>query len=117
MSRSNYNRGEKRERCYFCPATHGLEEHHIVPKRFGGGDGTVNIVTVCEKCHNKLERLYDKRFYEHFGIDDEKGERRKHRICNFKRCKEYADETVHVAGVNRTATLEFCEEHAERHQP
>ena len=117
MNQSNYHQGSKRERCFFCPATHGLEEHHIVPVRFGGADSRNNIVTVCEKCHNKLERLYDKRFYEHFGIGDEMGEREKHRACEFKGCTKYAAKTVHVAGVNRTASLELCEEHAEEKEP
>jgi len=87
MGRSNYHNGQTRDRCYFCPQRHDLEEHHIVPVRFGGVDAKANIVTVCERCHKKLERLYDARFYEHFGIADETGERKAHHPCDMNDCE------------------------------
>lgn len=55
--------------CYFCPETERLEQHHIVPRRFGGSDNTENLVTVCPTCHSKLESLYNKRFYQQLGVD------------------------------------------------
>ena len=62
-----YDRGT----CYFChePDTHLLETHHIVPKRFGGSDDAENLVRVCPNCHERLERLYDGRFYDALGVE------------------------------------------------
>lgn len=55
--------------CYFCDEQFVLERHHVVPRRFGGSDSDENLVTVCPTCHEKLEKLYDKRFYEGVGAD------------------------------------------------
>jgi DNA replicative helicase MCM subunit Mcm2 (Cdc46/Mcm family) len=62
-----YDRGS----CYFChePDTHILETHHIVPRRFDGTDDAENLVTVCPTCHQRLERLYDERFFESLGVE------------------------------------------------
>jgi len=63
----------ERETCYFChePDTHLLETHHIVPRRFDGSDDAENLVTVCPTCHERLERLYDNRFYAALGVEPE----------------------------------------------
>jgi len=50
--------------CYFCDSAQKLEKHHIIPQRFGGSDEEKNLVTVCRSCHEKLERLYNKEFYQ-----------------------------------------------------
>lgn len=81
MAKSNYHDGHKRDKCYFCGCGGPLEEHHIIPQRFGGPDTKENIVELCQLCHRRLERLYDKSFYEWFGIDDSKGRRLYHRPC------------------------------------
>lgn len=62
-----------RETCYFChePDTHLLESHHIVPCRFSGSDAFENLVLVCPNCHERLERLYDDRFYDALGVETE----------------------------------------------
>jgi len=57
--------------CYFCLSEERqiLEEHHIVPRRFDGSDDDENLVRVCPTCHQKLERLYDDRFYDELGVE------------------------------------------------
>ena len=62
--------------CYFCLSEerHILEEHHIVPRRFGGSDDDENLVRVCPTCHEKLERLYDSRFYDELGVENSDSE-------------------------------------------
>ena len=54
-----------RESCYICgePVGHLLETHHIVPRRHGGSDNVENLVDLCPSCHQALEKIYDKRFY------------------------------------------------------
>jgi len=54
--------------CYFCDEFRVLEDHHIVPQRHGGHDKAENLVTVCPTCHQKLEKLYDTRFYKQLGV-------------------------------------------------
>ena len=54
--------------CYFCDETERLEQHHIVPRRFGGSDASENMVEVCPTCHSKLEHLYNSRFYKNIGV-------------------------------------------------
>ena len=63
----------QRETCYFChePDAHILEEHHIVPRRFGGSDEPANLVRLCPNCHERLERLYDNRFYLQLDLEQE----------------------------------------------
>lgn len=63
----------------------------MIPQRFGGPDSDENIVRVCDRCHKKLERLYDKSFYEWFGIDDEQGSIRFHRPCGWPSCENMAE--------------------------
>jgi len=60
-----------RESCYFCNEDNVdmLEEHHVVPRRFGGSDDDENLVTVCASCHNGLESLYDSRFYDELDVE------------------------------------------------
>ena len=63
-----YNRAT----CYFCLSeeTEVLQEHHIVPRRFDGSDSTKNLVRLCPTCHEKIERLYDSRFYEELNQEN-----------------------------------------------
>jgi hypothetical protein len=108
--------GRDRPRCDFCPNNHDLEEHHVIPRRFGGLDQPENIVRVCQRCHRKLERLYDRTFYEWFGIDDRSGRREFHRPCFINSCGTVAQLKVEIYGVG---AVEFvCDEHylAHRHR-
>lgn len=47
--------------CHFCKEDNKevLDQHHIVPKRLSGSNGSHNLVKVCRNCHGKLEQLYD----------------------------------------------------------
>lgn len=63
--------GYPRDDCYFCrDDCDVLETHHIVPRRHGGGNEDYNLVVLCPTCHEKLERLYDKRFYQAIGVGE-----------------------------------------------
>lgn len=59
-----------RECCEVCGEhrPHSMEEHHVLPRRFGGGDHAENIVTLCASCHAALESIYDKRFWTAVGL-------------------------------------------------
>lgn len=111
MSRSNYHSGKKSDHCHFCGAL-GTQEHHIVPQRFGGDDREGNIVEVCEPCHKKLEQLYDKSFYEWFGINDETGERLCHRPCYRKGCSDTP--TEHWRNEKFNEDLFACDAHVQK---
>jgi len=41
-----------------------LEEHHVVPRRYGGSDRPENIVKLCSNCHAAVERIWDDDFYD-----------------------------------------------------
>lgn len=43
-------------RCVVCGATERLEVHHIVPRRLGGSNDPVNLVTLCAACHRRHDR-------------------------------------------------------------
>lgn len=81
--------------------------HHIVPQRFNGSDTRENLVPVCERCHKKLEALYDARFYDALGIDDETGERESHIRCDYN-CDEMADFKCDFGG----GVGYYCTDHA-----
>lgn len=106
---SNYTHGRKRDTCYFCGAFGGVEEHHVIPQRFGGPDKPENIVGLCGTCHDKLERLYDTSFYEFFGIDDEQGKRRFHTTCPMEGCKKLVREKWRNTQMN--ADIYTCGDH------
>jgi len=59
-----------RQRCYFCGSEGPIETHHIVPRRHSGENSDENLVDLCPTCHERLERLYDKRFFESLGCVD-----------------------------------------------
>lgn len=94
--KSNYHSGSKKRSCYFCDCGPPLDEHHVIPQRFGGPDSKENIVEVCQLCHQRLEALYDKSFFEWFGIEDEQGERTFHRQCEAVDCTNQAAVKVHA---------------------
>jgi hypothetical protein len=46
--------------CFVCGEKnkHVLQEHHIVPRRHGGGESKENLVTLCANCHAAIEKIY-----------------------------------------------------------
>lgn len=62
------------EICFVCgeDRPNSLEEHHIVPRRYGGSDRKENLVTLCASCHSAIEKLYDDSFYSRLGVETEK---------------------------------------------
>jgi hypothetical protein len=58
-----------RQLCYFCGSEGPIQTHHIVPQRHGGNDEEENLVDLCPTCHERIERLYDKRFYQRIDVD------------------------------------------------
>lgn len=91
---SNYHDGRLEGKCYFCESGPPLEEHHVIPQRFGGPDSKDNIVALCQLCHKRIERLYDSSFYEWFGVTDEEGKREFHRPCENTGCENTAKAKV-----------------------
>jgi len=41
--------------CPSCRVNKAESHHHLVPREFGGGDNSENIIKLCEKCHNIIE--------------------------------------------------------------
>jgi len=62
------------ERCFICGEdnTTVLQEHHILPRRYGGGNSDDNLVTLCANCHEAVEKIYDDEFYEQAGCQGER---------------------------------------------
>jgi len=58
------------ERCQICGdrRPRSMEQHHILPRRFGGGDEDENIVTLCASCHNAVESIYGQSFWASVGL-------------------------------------------------
>jgi len=46
--------------CFICANRNEnvLEEHHIVPQRYGGKDTDENTVLLCSNCHTAVEKIY-----------------------------------------------------------
>jgi 5-methylcytosine-specific restriction enzyme A len=55
--RSNRKRALRRDghRCRRCGATEGVQTHHIVPIPDGGSHHFSNLVSLCPRCHAKVE--------------------------------------------------------------
>jgi hypothetical protein len=95
---SDYRDKVDTDRCYFCPRKTGIEVHHIVPDRFNGTDRRENLVALCERCHKKIEALYDKRFYRALGVADATDERQNHFQCQDGRCHAQATVKLQKTG-------------------
>ena len=98
--------------CYFCDATEDIEEHHILPQRFDGSDKPTNTVELCHDCHWKLERLYNKDFWNAIGVDDPRSTKKSHVQCAIHDCMEHA---VGRFGLEKGAVVPRCEEHKPDH--
>lgn len=94
------------EKCIFCGAP-GLPEAHVIPRSHGGLGIPQNIVTVCRKCHDKLDNsthrqrmlpeavAYLKSFYpdwkkEDYVYDKHDKDKAKRAIKRIKDCKNDA---------------------------
>lgn len=57
--------------CYICGESNPevIQEHHIVPKRHNGSDKKENLVNLCANCHQAVEKIYDKKFYDKIGMN------------------------------------------------
>jgi hypothetical protein len=64
------------KRCQVCGHDASLDEHHIVPRRYGGSDRDENLVTLCANCHRAIEEIYDDRFYRALGVGKESESRK-----------------------------------------
>lgn len=53
--------------CFICDddADHA---HHIVPRRHGGSDDDRNLVDLCERCHEQIEKIYDEGVFERLNV-------------------------------------------------
>ena len=62
--------------CFICgdSTPSRLQIHHIVPRRYGGSDREENLVRLCASCHQAVEKIYDRRFYERLGVEKPAGE-------------------------------------------
>jgi len=94
--------------CYFCESTDEIEEHHILPQRFDGSDQPTNVVDVCHDCHWKLERLYNKDFWEAIGVDDPRATKESHVLCSVHDCMEHSVGLFLIGGGH---TDPRCEKH------
>jgi hypothetical protein len=45
-----------------------LGTHRVVPARYGGSDAEENCVTLCARCREAVESIYDEGFYERLGV-------------------------------------------------
>lgn len=94
--------------CYFCESTDEIEEHHILPQRFDGSDQPTNVVKLCHDCHWKLERLYNKDFWEAIGVDDPRATKETHATCTYHNC---IDNAVGRFDLGKGIRALRCEEH------
>lgn len=49
VRRNVYRRDEWR--CALCDSTDGLQIHHVMPRGKGGGNHSMNLITLCWRCH------------------------------------------------------------------
>lgn len=98
-----------RDVCYICGNKNRdvLEEHHIVPQRFGGSDDDENTVQLCSNCHTSLERLYDQRFYDKLGISKPEDSSDGRVVCEKDGCT--SEDTSRIEGAG--SRVWFCPMH------
>jgi hypothetical protein len=96
--------------CFICGENrpNSIEQHHIVPRRFGGSDQDENLVGLCASCHAAIEKLYDKRFYDKLGVESDSGELVE---CELDGCT--ATDTKEIGKASAVA-LRVCDDHREK---
>lgn len=99
------------ESCYFCGSKANIEEHHIVPQRFDGSDKPSNTVDLCHDCHWKLERLYNKEFWETIGVEDPRATKESHITCEYGGCTSPSIGRFHITAHTGSDYVYRCEEH------
>lgn len=59
---SSYQSMPVKDYCTFCGVDDNnlLDNHHIVPARYGGSDENTNLVTVCKNCHRNSKNYMTK---------------------------------------------------------
>lgn len=59
------------DECRICGAEERsrLQDHRVVPRRYGGRDRPENLVTLCRRCRDAVESIYDERFYQRLGLE------------------------------------------------
>lgn len=96
-----------RQRCYFCGSDGPIQTHHVVPRRYDGSDDEENLVDLCCNCHQRLEKLYDKRFYQEISVaqtanaqvdyDVELAKENAYRTCNPTASKDILIENIGIS--------------------
>lgn len=75
------------DQCFICGESNQnvLQKHHIVPRRHGGSDQTNNLVDLCASCHQAIEKIYNKSFYDRlFSRYSEKTHQQNHDNCIYQ---------------------------------
>ena len=42
-------------KCELCKTNHRVSKHHIVPRKYGINDNKLNLIPLCDSCHNIIE--------------------------------------------------------------
>ena len=56
MNRSAREPKGETTRCWACGTPAYVEQHHVIPKRYGGDDSEGNLVALCPTCHDLIDR-------------------------------------------------------------
>lgn len=61
-------------RCFICGEDNPsvLQQHHAVPRRYGGEDTEANLYWLCANCHQAVEKIYNDKFYQKIGVKKRK---------------------------------------------
>jgi len=92
--------------CFICGESrpNSIEQHHIVPRRFGGSDDGENLVGLCASCHAAVEKLYDGRFYDQLGVESGTSG-----TCELDGCTASAARTLD----DHSGSLQVCADHGD----
>jgi len=54
------------EECEICGQHYpnAMNQHHLIPKRYGGSNSDDNLIVLCANCHSAIEQIYDRSFWE-----------------------------------------------------
>ena len=75
--------------CWICQASVSLNEHHVVPRSYGGENGPT--VTLCSDCHELIHKLADAEAYDDHYMATPK-------ICYLVKVIVRARRAAHVIG-------------------
>jgi len=89
--------------CTICGAIGQIDQHHLVPRRYGAPDASWNLAGLCRDCHQAVEAIYTDDVWHWVGLHRD----REQRECHTMTCGATTTSRYRVASPDIGANVEY----------